>query len=126
MSHKAAGWKWCTVSNMLATKPLKNRIKSLISLKIINNAKIPGIRAIILFGNGARGELCGSSDLDLLLVTNEKIDSSIRCDIRSVLDEEFRGVRTDIVFYTKEVFNGSESLFMKNIRKDGTILWLQK
>lgn len=56
----------------LATKPLKNRIKSLISLKIINNAKIPGIRAIILFGNGARGELCGSSDLDLLLVTNEK------------------------------------------------------
>ena len=95
-------------------------------LEIIKKANIPGMRAIILFGSGARGELRGGSDLDLLLVTNEKIDSNIRCDVRSALDEEFKGVRTDIVFYTKEVFNEADSFFMRNIRKDGKILWLQK
>ncbi len=95
-------------------------------LEIIKRAKIPGMCAVILFGSGARGELRGGSDLDLLLVTNEKIDSGIRCEVRSALDEEFRGVRTDLVFYTKEVFNEADSFFIRNVRRDGKILWLQK
>ncbi len=49
------------------------------------------IKKLILFGSCARGECKVTSDLDLLLVTEESVPRHIRGDIASQLEEEWIG-----------------------------------
>lgn len=81
------------------------------------------IEKIILFGSCARLKPKVTSDLDLLVVTKERVDRYIRGDIASEFDEPLDGVTTDVVFYQTEVYETSDSLLMKQIRKDGIILY---
>lgn len=84
------------------------------------------IKQIILFGSCARGDCKVTSDLDILLITKESIQRQIRGDIASELEEELDQVRTDVVFYSEAVFEQSDSLFIKQVRKDGIIIYNQE
>lgn len=81
------------------------------------------IEQIILFGSCARGTYKVTSDLDLLAITEESVERYIRGDIASELDEEVDGVRTDIVFYSRHVFDTSHSLLVQKIKQEGIIIY---
>lgn len=102
--------------NRFETK-LKRDIEYLLAYEGLNLEKI------ILFGSCARGNYKVTSDIDLLVVTTESTDRYIRGDIASELDEAIDGVSTDIIFYGKEVFETSESLLMREIRKEGVVIY---
>ena len=78
---------------------------------------------IVLFGSCARGNLDINSDVDLLVITKNRIDREIKIDLDYELDEEQEGVSTDIVFYDLETYLNSECLLVKEIKKYGKILW---
>ena len=60
---------------------------------------IAGLKRVYLFGSCARGNVRSSSDVDLMVVTEQKIsDRALAADIRWSLDEPINGVRTDVVY----------------------------
>lgn len=72
--------------------------------------RIPGLRSIYLFGSCARGEARSTSDVDLLIITEKKMeDRMLAAQIRWTLDEPLRGVRTDVVFKNEETLQNSET-----------------
>lgn len=81
------------------------------------------VRQIILFGSCARGTYKVTSDIDVLVITEESVSRAVRGDIASELDETLDGVRTDVVFYAREVFEASDSLLCKQIKKEGVIIY---
>lgn len=81
------------------------------------------LRQIILFGSCARGKCKVTSDLDLLLITKESLPRDIRGDIASKLEEELDQVSTDVVFYSEAIFKKSDSLLIRQVRKEGIIIY---
>lgn len=75
---------------------------------------------IILFGSCARGTFRTGSDIDLLVVTKRAIDThKQRGKIRDLYDD----YKLDLVFYSQEIFEQSDSLFARNIKRDMILLW---
>ncbi|MGL4736004.1 MAG: nucleotidyltransferase domain-containing protein [Cellulosilyticaceae bacterium] len=103
--------------------PNRFMIKIKKDLEQLLNYEAIQIEKIILFGSCARGTCKITSDLDLLVVTHDVVSRSVRGDLASELDEPLDGVRTDIVFYNKQVFEEADSLFMRQIRQDGIIIY---
>ena len=97
--------------------------KLIFDLERIEHSGVKGLRRIILFGSCARDQIRVGSDIDLLLVTDERLEQGIRGELASELAEERRGIPTDVVFYTEEEFQRAESLFVKQIKLEGRILW---
>lgn len=95
-------------------------LKDLEYLRAYDNLEI---EEIILFGSCARGTYKITSDIDILLITKESISRQVRGDIASELDEERDGVRTDVVFYSRAIFEESNTLLTKQIKQDGIILY---
>ena len=78
------------------------------------------LEQIVLFGSCARGNITTGSDIDLLLITKSLIDThKERGSIRDMIDD----YNVDLVFYSKDRFEESDSLFVKNIKKDMICLW---
>lgn len=72
-------------------------------LRCLIEKNIPGLRKVYLFGSCARGEVRSTSDLDLAVVTEKKLqDRMLAADIRWTLDEPIKGVRTDVVYLNEE------------------------
>lgn len=91
-------------------------------LQYILNADVPGLRKIYLFGSCARGEIRSSSDIDLLVVTADKIgDRALAADIRWTLDESVNGVRTDIV-YQNEKTEKMDHVFNRAVNRDKKLI----
>ncbi|MEY8426575.1 nucleotidyltransferase domain-containing protein [Lachnospiraceae bacterium 46-15] len=85
-------------------------------LQYLINAEIPGLRKVYLFGSCARGEVRSSSDIDLLVYTEHKMeDRMLAADIRWTLDEAIDGVRTDIVYASGDT--EQEGTVFRNILK---------
>lgn len=103
--------------------PERFKNKLICDLEFVAVSGIEGLKYIILFGSASRGELKLTSDLDLLFVTAEPISRMVKADIDTKLDEEIDGVSSDAKFYTIEQFENSDGLFIRQIRKDGKILW---
>lgn len=59
------------------------------------------------------------SDLDIFVLLNDQISREQRGYLASVFEEN----NADIVFCTTSIFDTSDSLLYKNIRKDGVSLW---
>lgn len=79
---------------------------------------------IRVFGSCATGQYRASSDIDLLVITNKKIDDRfLRGEIQETLDEPLDGVTTDVVFYTMESYLKSQDIFSSELRKDSVLLW---
>lgn len=103
--------------------PKRYKEKLLFDLETIFQISIPGISRIILFGSCARNELRVGSDLDLLILTLRPVPRELRGELCGILAEEKNGIATDLVFYTEEEFGRSGCRLVREIRKDGRILW---
>lgn len=110
---------------VLADLKLPNRFEAKLKRDIDYLLAYEGLKLekIILFGSCARGDYKVTSDIDLLVVTTQSIERYIRGDIASELDEAIDGVRTDVIFYGREVFETSDSLLMREIRKEGVLIY---
>lgn len=106
--------------------PKRFEIKLRKDLEFLLNYKDLKIEQVILFGSCARGTYKITSDIDILLITQESIERYVRGDIASELDDEVDGVRTDIVFYSRPIFETSDSLLVKQIKKEGIIIYSNK
>lgn len=83
---------------------------------------IAGLKRVYLFGSCARGNIRSSSDVDLLVVTEQKIsDRVLAADIRWSLDEPIHGVRTDVV-YKNETSEEMKNVFEKSVNRDKKII----
>ena len=68
----------------------KNKIDR--DLEYLLDAHIPGLKKIYLFGSCARGDVRSTSDVDLLIVTEEKLtDRMLAAAVRWTLDEDLEG-----------------------------------
>ena len=103
--------------------PKRYKEKLLFDLETIFQISIPGISRIVLFGSCARNELRAGSDLDLLILTLRPVPRELRGELCGILAEEKNGIATDLVFYTEEEFGRSDCRLVREIRKDGRILW---
>lgn len=83
-------------------------------IEYLVKSQIPGLKAVYLFGSCARGDLRSGSDVDLLILTEKKLeDRTLAADIRWTLDEEMLGVATDVVYANEESIK--ENTVFKNI-----------
>ncbi|MBU3874493.1 nucleotidyltransferase domain-containing protein [Faecalicatena sp. AGMB00832] len=86
------------------------------------NAQIPGLKKIYLFGSCARGEVRSTSDIDLLILTDQQIkDRELAANIRWTLDEPKEGVSTDIV-YMNEHSVQPDSVFKNVLNRDKKLI----
>jgi len=91
-------------------------------LQVILDMQLPGLRKIYLFGSCARGEVRSSSDIDLLIVTEGRLDDRVlAANIRWTLDEPIKGVRTDVV-YKNEESQETVSVFQNVVNHDKKII----
>lgn len=74
---------------------------------------------IVLFGSYARGEEKVGSDYDILALTKKSVDREIQSEFRS----EFEEKHADLLFLSNIEFDASDALLVKQIRKDGVLLW---
>lgn len=102
--------------------PRRFREKIEQDLDFIMNAQIPELKKIYLFGSCARGEIRSSSDVDLLILTEHKIENrELSANIRWSLDEPREGVRTDIV-YMNEQSELPDTVFKNLLNRDKKII----
>lgn len=97
--------------------------KLVIDLEYILKNDFISPELIALFGSCVNGKLKVTSDIDLLIITNEKPDQTLRGDIASELAEPIHSVATDVVFYTIDEIKSGKSLFLKQIMKEGIVIW---
>lgn len=113
----------CLAAIRQSRLPKRYKGKLLFDLETIFQISIPGISRIVLFGSCARNELRAGSDLDLLILTLRPVPRELRGELCGILAEEKNGIATDLVFYTEEEFGRSDCRLVREIRKDGRILW---
>ena len=113
----------CLAAIRQSRLPKRYKEKLLFDLETIFQISIPGISRIVLFGSCARNELRVGSDLDLLILTLRPVPRELRGELCGILAEEKNGIATDLVFYTEEEFGRSDCRLVREIRKDGRILW---
>ena len=91
-------------------------------LNYLSNAGIPGLKKIYLFGSCARGKVRSTSDVDLMILTEDRLtDRALAADIRWTLDEAIDGVRTDVVF-TCEGAESASRVFRKETDRDKKLI----
>lgn len=87
-------------------------------LNYLSNAGIPGLKKIYLFGSCVRGQVRSTSDVDLMILTEDRLtDRVLAADIRWTLDEAIDGVRTGVVF-TCEGAESASRIFRKETDGD--------
>lgn len=102
--------------------PVRFQKKLESDLNYLINAEIPGLKKIYLFGSCARGEVRSTSDVDLLILTKNRIaDRTLSAVIRWTLDEDIDGVRTDVV-YTFENAGPGSRVFQEELDRDKKLL----
>lgn len=98
--------------------PERFRKKLLRDLDAIEACKIQQLIAVYVFGSCAREELRSTSDLDLLILTKEKIaDRVLAANLRSDLEDELDGVSTDVVFMNRASIE-ENTYFKCTVRKE--------
>lgn len=102
---------------------LRKDKKELLQKKIGSLTRgVEGLSHIILFGSYAKGEEKATSDLDLLVLTEQELPR----ELRGGLSSEFEEANMDLVFYTVKQFKDSDCLLVSQIRKEGIVIWKQK
>lgn len=78
-----------------------------------------------LFGSCAKGTYSASSDIDLLILTKNKLeDRAQRSYFREIIDNALHpyGLESDVVFYTVYEFENDKSAFTKSIQNSFVII----
>jgi predicted nucleotidyltransferase len=105
----------CNIDLLPFDENIKKKLQKLIAILI----SLPTINRIILFGSYAKMEYHVGSDLDLLVLTDSEISREQRGHLHSVFEEQ----GADLVFYTVSEMRDSTCYLVKEIRKDGILLW---
>ncbi len=92
-------------------------------LEYILQSNIQNLLFIVLFGSCVNGKIKVTSDIDLMIVTDSRIHRSQKGSIAANLEEAVDGVSTDVIFYTIDDLRNGRSLFLKQIIKEGVVLW---
>lgn len=119
-NHKALDNRYSVIDKLLLPDKINNKLKNDIDFIMAQNIK--ELLYIVLFGSCARLEYNINSDIDLLLITSKELSRIKKGEIRSELDK-INGITTDIVFYVKEDFQKSDCLLVRQIKKEGIVLW---
>ena len=104
------------VSRLPFTEATRNKIQMLMDYALSKSNKI---QKIALFGSFVRADQKVTGDIDLLFTTSGLEDRYVKGDIASFYDMH----NADAVFYSEDQFSGSDCLFIRQVRKDGVLLW---
>lgn len=105
----------------------KKELENIIQEFKVETKKIVGsnLKRILLFGSYARGDAEEGSDIDLILIFENKISSEVIGKIRKVSNR--LSLKYDVViskFYlTEEEFQKYSTPFLLNIKKEGVLVW---
>ena len=105
-----------TIMELPYSDDIKNKLNYLVSLVLDSDIEC---KKIVLFGSYARMEQKINSDLDIFILSDNQISREQRGYLASVFEEN----NADIVFCTTSIFDTSDNLLYRNIRKDGVLLW---
>ncbi len=85
----------------------------------------PSAKRLYLYGSKARGDFLEESDLDLLIVTDRPLSRKERYEINDLLFElEVQyDVTVSTIYVTLEDTETRKNLFLKEIFKEGILLW---
>lgn len=119
-NHKVIDNRYSVIDKLSLPDKINNKLKKDIDFIMAQNIK--ELLYIVLFGSCARLEYNINSDIDLLLITSKELSRIKKGEIRSELDK-INGITTDIVFYVKEDFQKSDCLLVRQIKKEGIVLW---
>lgn len=119
-NHKVIDNRYSVIDKLSLPDKINNKLKNDIGFIMAQNIK--ELLYIVLFGSCARLEYNINSDIDLLLITSKDLSRIKKGEIRSELDK-INGITTDVVFYNKEDFQKSDCLLVRQIKKEGIVLW---
>lgn len=89
----------------------------------------PYVKDLILYGSCARNEQKYSSDIDLLLVLDEKFleDQTLRTPMRllksQVSTDDIEDPEVDLKIVVGDEWKSNHMQYFKNIRKEGISVW---
>lgn len=88
----------------------------------------PTVQKIILYGSKARGDFLENSDIDLLFIVKTPLDKKVKFAIYDLIsDLEIKyNVLASSVFVSEKEFKNRKTSFLKNVKKEGTKLWLRE
>lgn len=119
-NHKVIDNRYSVIDKLSLPDKIVNKLKN--DIDFIMDQNIGELLYIVLFGSCARLEYNINSDIDLLLITSKDLSRIKKGEIRSELDK-INGITTDVVFYNKEDFQKSDCLLVRQIKKEGIVLW---
>ena len=92
-------------------------------MSLISQLKDFKFNKVILYGSCARGDAQFGSDVDLCIVTEHKSTLAEVLDFKTYIYKNLPDcVEVDIKFLDEVEYSTSNTLFVKDIRKDGVIL----
>ena len=94
-------------------RSVKEKLSGIIEFIV---SELDSCEKIVLFGSYARCEYKATSDFDLLVLTGRELSHLERGTLQAI-----DGV--DVVIYETDIFLKSNCLLVKQIRRDGILLW---
>jgi len=85
----------------------------------------PDVEEIILYGSRARGDSDENSDMDILVLYSGEI-KNIEAIKMKVLEEIEDYLYLSIVPYHVEEFREGKDEFVKNVKKEGIVIWRRR
>ena len=93
---------------------------------ILLTSDISGLKKVYLYGSHARGEARYGSDIDILLVLSNDVEN-MRPVIRSIKDayynSDYDNVEIDIHCAYESSWNECNDTFIKNIHREGVLIY---
>jgi|GEM_PF-5497051 len=111
--------KGCSFLERVEQLPYTKETKQKLSFFVSKLKDIEGMELVVLFGSYSRMEQKAGSDIDILAVTETEVPRQIRGELCSLFEEN----QSDLIFYTKQQFEESDCRLVREIRKDGILLW---
>lgn len=105
--------------NYIEQLPYPLSVKKRLAYFVEELQMIHHLTMIVLFGSYARMEQTVKSDLDILAITEGEVPREIRGKLCSLFEEN----DADLIFYTAEQFGESDCRLVREIRKEGILLW---
>lgn len=110
------------IANLKLPKRFESKLQH--DIRYLLNKCLSCILEIRVFGSCASGKYMASSDIDILVITEDKLeDRALRGEIQEALDQPIEGVSTDVVFYTLSSYMEAEDVFSRELRRSSYLLW---
>ncbi len=83
------------------------------------------VKKVILYGSKARGDFIEGSDIDLLFVTEVRLDRPTKFQISDIIYkyELSNDVIISAIFISEPEFRDKLNIFLMRVRKEGIVIW---